>query len=148
MAMKSDAKLEDNLWFRKWHEEFGKFLPELLKVSKFELWWHTFIQSKKCMSLTFAEVLFVMTMRNDAKFKEQLTCRFKIDTTIWPDHSHVLKISPLMSFFSPKYIMLELKKFRRLIFDHIEDWCKTWRKTDWCFPKWHEELGKFSQTEK
>ena len=24
-----------------------------------------------------------MTMKNDAKFEEELTCRFKIDTKIW-----------------------------------------------------------------
>ena len=26
-----------NLWFGKWHEEYGKFLPEPLKVSKLGL---------------------------------------------------------------------------------------------------------------
>ena len=31
------------------------------------------------MSLKFTEVLGVMAMKNDAKFGEELTCRFKID---------------------------------------------------------------------
>ena len=31
------------------------------------------------MSLKFAEELYVMTMKNDAKFEEELTCHFKID---------------------------------------------------------------------
>ena len=31
------------------------------------------------MSLKFTEELCVMTMKNDAKFGEELTCRFKID---------------------------------------------------------------------
>ena len=31
------------------------------------------------MSLKFSEVLCVVTMKNDAKFEEELTCRFKID---------------------------------------------------------------------
>ena len=32
------------------------------------------------MSLKFTqELLCVMTMKNDAKFEEELTCRFKID---------------------------------------------------------------------
>ena len=30
------------------------------------------------MSLKLAEVLCVVTMKNDAKFEEELTCRFKI----------------------------------------------------------------------
>ena len=31
------------------------------------------------MSLKFTEELYVMTMKNDAKFEEELTCHFKID---------------------------------------------------------------------
>ena len=31
------------------------------------------------MSLKFTGELCVMTMKNDAKFKEELTCQFKID---------------------------------------------------------------------
>ena len=31
------------------------------------------------MSLKFTEELCVMTMKNGAKFEEELTCRFKID---------------------------------------------------------------------
>ena len=31
------------------------------------------------MTLKFTEELCVMTMKNDTKFEEQLTCRFKID---------------------------------------------------------------------
>ena len=39
------------LWFEKWHEKFGKFSPEDLKVSKLEIWYDPFVQSRKCMSL-------------------------------------------------------------------------------------------------
>ena len=31
------------------------------------------------MSLKFTEVLYVMKMKNDAKFEEELTCPFKIE---------------------------------------------------------------------
>ena len=31
------------------------------------------------MSLKFTEVLYVMKMKNDVKFEEELTCRFKIE---------------------------------------------------------------------
>ena len=34
------------------------------------------------MSLKFTEELCVMTMKNDAKFEEELTCQFKIDMRI------------------------------------------------------------------
>ena len=31
------------------------------------------------MSLKFTDELCIMTMKNDAKFEEELTCRFKIE---------------------------------------------------------------------
>ena len=64
-----------DLWFGKWHEEFRTFSPERSKVSKLGLWWDTFVQSRKCMSLKFTDEL---TIKNDAKFEEELTCYFKI----------------------------------------------------------------------
>ena len=68
-----------DLLLGKWHEEFGKFSPEHLKVSKLELWWDPIVQSSKCMSSKFTEKLCVMAMKNDTKIEEELTCRFKID---------------------------------------------------------------------
>ena len=35
------------------------------------------------MSLKFTGELCVVTMRNNAKFEEDLTCRFKIDINNW-----------------------------------------------------------------
>ena len=40
------------------------------------------------MSLKFTEELFVMTIKNDAKFEKELTCGFKIDK------SHLTKFDP------------------------------------------------------
>ena len=68
-----------DLRFRKWHEEFGKLSPEYSEVSKLGLWWDPFIQSRKYMRWKFAGELCVMTMNNEAKFEEKLTCQFKID---------------------------------------------------------------------
>ena len=70
---------KSNLWFGKWHEEFGKVSPEHTKVSKLGLSWPPFVQSWKCISLKFTEEECVMTMKNDAKFEEELTCQLKID---------------------------------------------------------------------
>ena len=68
-----------DLWFGKWHEEFGKFSLEHWKVSKLTLWWIPFFQSRKCISLKFTEELSVMKMKNKSKFEEVLPCQFKID---------------------------------------------------------------------
>ena len=69
-----------DLLFKKWHEKFGKFSPEQLKVSKSGLWLDPFVQSRKGMTLKSTEELCVMTMKNNAKFEEELTCHFKNDT--------------------------------------------------------------------
>ena len=44
-----------DLWVGKLQEEYGKFSPEHLKVSKLELWWDPLIQSRKSMSLKSTE---------------------------------------------------------------------------------------------
>ena len=86
-----------------------------------------------------------MTVNNDAKFGEELTCYFKIDMRNLTnfDTSTVSKICTLMGPFWTKYIMFELKKYRGIMYDSTEDWCEIWRKTDLCFQKWHEEFGRF-----
>ena len=66
------------LWFGRWHEEYGKLSPEHLKVSKLGFWWDPLIQNRKSMCLKFIEELCIITMKNDAKFEKELTCRFKI----------------------------------------------------------------------
>ena len=68
--------------FQKWHEEFGKFSSEHLEVSKLGLWWNSFVQSWKYMSLKLTGEFCVMTMKNDAKIEEELTSHFKIDVRI------------------------------------------------------------------
>ena len=44
----------------------------------FGLLWDSFLQHWKFMSLTFTGELGVMTMKNDAKIEEKLTCELKI----------------------------------------------------------------------
>ena len=58
-------------WLEKRHEKFGKFSLELSKVLKLGLWWDPFVQSRKGMTLKFAEELCVLTMKNNAKFEEE-----------------------------------------------------------------------------
>ena len=48
-------------------------------MSKLRFWWDPFVQSRKCVSLKYTEDLCVMTMKNDAKFEEELTCPLKTD---------------------------------------------------------------------
>ena len=62
----------------------------------------------------------------------------------WCEHSKISKICTLKGYFWLKYIMFELKKYRRVTFEGTENWCKIWRKFVLCFQKWYEEFGKFS----
>ena len=129
----------NDLWSGKWHEKFGKFSPEHMKVSKLGLLLGPLIQSRRCMSLQFTGELFVMTMKNDAKFEKKLTCQFKIDTgnltNVDPSTWKSQKFALLMGYFWPKYIMFELRKYRGALLDGTQDWYKVWRKTDLCFQK-------------
>ena len=49
------------------------------KSVKIGTFWDPVVLSRKCMSLTFTEELCVRTMKNNAKFEEELTCHFKTD---------------------------------------------------------------------
>ena len=68
-----------DLWFGKRHGEYGKFSLENLKISKLGFWGDPSIQSRKSMSLISTDELCIMTIKNDAKFEEELTSHFKID---------------------------------------------------------------------
>ena len=116
------------------------------KVSKLGLWWDPFIQSRECMSLKFTDKLYVLTLKKNTKFERELTYRFKIDmknlTNFNPSTWKFQKFQLLTGSFWPKYIMLELEKYRGVMFVGIEDCCDIWMKTGMCFQNWHEEFGK------
>ena len=89
----------------KWHEEYGKFSPEYLRVSKLEL---------------TGGISRILTRALES-----------------------LKNFCFEALLS-KYILLELKKYKGVIFHDIEEWCKIWKKAYLWFGKWHEEFGKCS----
>ena len=66
------------LSFGKWHEEYGKLSPEQFKVSKLGYWCDPLTQSRKTVTLKPTEELYVVTIKNEAKFEEELTSCFKI----------------------------------------------------------------------
>ena len=79
-----------------------------------------------------------MTIKNDAKF-ERIDLPFQNSheefNKFWPEHSKISKNCTLMGWFWPKYIVFQLKKYRRVMFDCTQDWYKVWRKTGLCFQK-------------
>ena len=78
--LESDTKFDEQVTFG--FENDMKNLANFQKstqVSKLRLLLGPFIQSKKCMTLKFTGELCIMTIKNDAKFEEELTCQFKAD---------------------------------------------------------------------
>ena len=91
--------ISTDLWFRKWHKEYDKFPPERLNVSKLRFWWDPLIQNWNSMSLKSTEELSVMTMKNDTKFEEELTCYSKVDMRNLTNFDPSTWKSPKFSFW-------------------------------------------------
>ena len=73
-----------------------------------------------------------MTMKNDTKIEEELTCRFKIDMrnfTNFDPSTRKSKKFVLNGSLWPKYVLFELQKYRGVIFHDTEELCKL--KKDW-----------------
>ena len=65
----------------------------LIQVWKFELWCATLVESLLCMSQKSTEELCVITLRNDAKVEEELTCPLKNDMKNLADFDPTSKVS-------------------------------------------------------
>ena len=80
MARNIDGKYEGKLtWAFKNVTNLANFHQSMFRSLKIGTLRGPFIQSRKCMSLKFTEEFCVMTIKNDGKFEEKLTCQFKID---------------------------------------------------------------------
>ena len=60
----------------------------------------------------------------------------------WHEHTKISKICTLMGWFWSKYIMVQLEKYRGVMFNGTQDSYNVWRKTDLWFQKliwkiWH-----------
>ena len=120
-----------DLSFQNWHEEFDEFWPEHLKVSKIFIlmcsFWAKYIlfELKKYRRVIFHETEegYKIWRRIDSLFKNW----HKEFDKLWPKRSKVSKSFILMGSFWAKYILFELKKYRRIIFHETEEGYKTWR---------------------
>ena len=79
----------------------------------------------------------VITMKNNAKFEEELTYQFKIGIRIWWILTRALKSLKTLYFngllLTKVYNVWVKKIYRGVVFDDTEDWCKIWKKTELCF---------------
>ena len=147
MTLKGNAKFNGKLTFG-WKNDI-RILVNFHASSRksVNLHFHALLLSKVYYVLAKKgiEELCVLTLKNDSKFEEELTCELKNDVTNLANFDAALKICPLMGFFWPKYIMFEQKTFRGVMPHYTEDQCELWRKRKnglW-FHKWHKEFGEF-----
>ena len=138
MTLKSDAKFEEKLTCGL-ENDMRNLVNFHQSTWKCQNWGFDEIllsKSRKCMSLKFAEELCVMTIKNDIKFDDELTCHFKIDMRCLTNFDPSTRKDLLFNWLLwPKYIIyFELKKLQR---SYVWHW-RFWRKTELCFQKWHE----------
>ena len=142
-------------WMLVWKITWGicKICTRALESVKIRTLMGSFVQSRKGMTLKFTEELCVMTIKNNGKFEEELTCLLKPDmrnstnfVSSTPKSSKLKtsKYSKLLfnRLLSSKYMMFELRKLQRsYVWWH-------WRlmqnsKEKW--QKWHEEFRKHAR---
>ena len=79
MTLKSDAKFEEKLTYCL-ENDMRNLANFDQSTRKFQNWnFDGILLPKVCFTLKFTAELCVMTMKNDTKIEEELTCRFKID---------------------------------------------------------------------
>ena len=129
MTLKSDVKFEKRLTcgLENDSRKLTIFHQYTCKALEYGLWWNSFIQSRRCMSLKFTEELYVKTMKNYAKFEEELTCHFKVDMSNLTNFDLSTWKSQNLHFnglFLTKVYNVWAKNYREVMFDCTEDWCK------------------------
>ena len=78
-----------------------------------------------------------MKLKRDTKFGEESTCCLKIGI------KNLTKFDPsTRKSHSGKYILFELKKYRRIFFHETEEGYKICRGVDLSFQNWHKEFDK------
>ena len=79
------------------------------------------------------EELCFKALQSDIKFEKKLTLGSKNDRrNLVSFHPTTQKYKNFtsMGYFCPKYMRLELKKYRGVIFHDTEQWCKIWINPD------------------
>ena len=111
--------------FLNWHKEFDKIWPEHLKVSEIFIllssFWakYIFFELKKRRGIIFHQA------EERYKIWREINVTFgswhKEFDKFWPEHSKVSKNFILMGSYWAKYILVELKKYRWIMFHETED---------------------------
>ena len=142
-----------NAWAKKVKRSYISgicFHQKRTKLLKLGLSLNLFMQNRKCITSKIAGQLCVMTMKNDANWID-LPVQYwheKFNNFNWNLRNLILtralehlKKLHLNGLLLTKVYKFRLKKYKRDLFDGIQDWYRIWKKTDLWFQKWHEEFS-------
>ena len=142
-----------NAWAKKVKRSYISgicFHQKRTKLLKLGLSLNLFMQNRKCITSKIAGQLCVMTMKNDANWIDLPVQNWheKFNNFNWNLRNLILtralehlKKLHLNGLLLTKVYKFRLKKYKRDLFDGIQDWYRIWKKTDLWFQKWHEEFS-------
>ena len=127
MTLESDAKFKEKLscGLENNMSNLTNFHQSTWKLGlKIGLLCSTFISSRKWMSLNSQGNYVLWQWRKMQNLKRNWLVQnwHEEFNKFWPKHSKISKICTLMGCFWPKYIMLQLRKYREVMFDGTQDW--------------------------
>ena len=136
--------LSTDLWFGKWHEEYGKFFPE---HSKLGFWWDPLIQTWRSMSLKSTGVIC-----HDSEELCKIWRGTDLSFQSWheefdkfcPKHLKVSKIFILMGSSWAKYILFELTCTEELSFMKLKRAAKFGEESTCCLKTGIRNLTNFN----
>ena len=138
---------QTDLYFLKWHEEFGKCSPEHIRKSKNWVFSWVFLSKvENVWAWNLQESYLSRKWRMTQNLKRDWLVNWKLTWVIWWILSRALENHKNLNFnelLLTRVYNVWAKTYRGVIFDCSEDWCKIWRQTDLYFLKRHEEFGKF-----
>ena len=148
-----------NAWAKKVKRSYISgicFHQKRTKLLKLGLSLNLFMQNRKCITSKIAGQLCVMTMKNDANWIDLPVQNWheKFNNFNWNLRNLILtralehlKKLHLNGLLLTKVYKFRLKKYKRDLFDGIQDWYRIWKKTDLWFQKWHEEFSPVRKSE-
>ena len=136
-----------DLPFQNCHKEFDKFWPQHSKVSKIIILISSFWAKYIMFELKKYRGVIVHETEEGYKIWRGINVSFKTwheeFDKFWPEHPKVSKIFTSVGSSWAKYILLELKKYKGVIFHETEGGYKIWRGIDLSFKNWHKKFDKF-----
>ena len=133
MILRSHAKFEEKLTcgLENYTRNLANFHQSTWKCQNWEFNGIYFFKVENAWSKNLQRSYVSLYWRMMKKLKRNWLVISKLTWEIWrilTQASKVSEIFTLLGSFWTKYILLELKKYRGVIFYDTEEWCKIWKR--------------------